>query len=267
MNSEQSKLFRLVTNLATVKMGAFLDGFSELFGGLVESLQTASSDPDASSDVAAVRESVADELSESFRAELSDLRKSVDESFAGQADVLFEQIGEETSEELFALVDRHDFALPKLYDELEEEDISAYMLILERGDAEFLQLIDLIETTGGVAGPEDGAGAECEDEYEYWQSLDGVESIDVHSDGRLIKSITDESDLFVIVAALRAQIRPVETPIATDPVCVCTIRTESDVIEARVSRTSASLLGRTFEIPEEVSWLIDLLTSEPTVVE
>jgi len=174
-------------------------------------------------------------------------------------------IGEELADQLCGIVDQYDFSLPKLYEELTDEEISAYIVLFSSEHEEFVQLVELIEEVGGFAGGGGGEGEDLDDEY--MQSLQGVESIEVYSEGHLLKTIDDEGDLYAIVAALSVQLNPVEMPTPGEYDAVCRLRTGADTIEAGISSSSVTLLGRTFEIPEEVSWLFNMLTSKPTTVE
>jgi len=178
---------------------------------------------------------------------------------------MFEMIGEDLTGQLCGIVDQYDFSLPKLYEEMSDEEIFAYVCLFTSEHAEFVQLVELIEEIGGFAGGGGDEGEEFDDEY--LQSLQGVESIEVYSDGHLLKTISDEGDLHAIIAALCVQLHPVEMPAPEEYGFVCRLSTGTETFEAGISASSVTLLGRTFEIPEEVSWLFNTLTSKPSTVE
>lgn len=254
MIDQESKLFNLVTNFALIKMGDFLEGFSELFGDISESLYKEFSKVEPGK----VKEIITSKMSKNIIEEILDLKKQIYDSYSEQKEMLLEQFGGESAIELIDLVDQYNFALPKLYEDIDENDIAGYMFLLEQNDQNIIQLIEKVEEIGnnGMSG-EDSMPDPNE---EFWNAFEGVKKIEVYSDSKLIKTIRDSDNIFVIVAAIRAQLKQID-PTATEYQYSCKIITEEEKeIEAAFNESSFVVLDRELEIPEEVSWLFNMLT-------
>lgn len=143
-NNREKRIMNAIVNTSIILMSTLMGGFAEFMattvGTMASGMAEATGDKEASENIQKEIKQKLPEVTDKMKAMMSDVRKDIYSQMAQKREEIEPFLSDPIYDAGLSKIDKYDFGIPKLTEELDDEALTQYSYLLISEDATFAEL-------------------------------------------------------------------------------------------------------------------------------